>query len=239
MMKIIKFLAGAIILYYLTSIMISQTKEAVTTAQQNEINLNEIKFEIPQIEEKVNYSKENNPIVTMNIKDYGTVKMELYPEVAPNTVNNFIELVKSGFYNGLTFHRVVNDFVIQGGDPLGNGMGDAGYSIEGEFIINGHENYLSHEDGVISMARSSDVNSASSQFFIVTGNSTFLDGQYAGFGKVIEGMEFVKAIENVDVDDTDKPLTDVVIENMTVDTKGIDYVETEKIYPELFNDESN
>jgi len=230
MSKLKNVLVTTMILSSLILMMGCQSRETVDKTNQNEVNLNEITFESSQTEEKVNDSKESNPVVTMNVKDYGTVKIELYPEVAPNTVNNFIELVESGFYNGLTFHRVVNDFVIQGGDPLGNGMGGADYTIEGEFINNGHENYLSHEEGVISMARSSDANSASSQFFIVTGHSSFLDGQYAGFGKVVEGMDIIKSIEVVSVDESDKPLENVVIESMTVDTKGVDYDTSEKIH---------
>ena len=239
MIKMKHLLATTMVLSSLTIMMGCQATTPSETINKNEVNLNDITYEDANKEEEVvvDYSKETNPIVTMNIKDYGTVKIELYPEVAPNTVNNFIELVENGFYDGLTFHRVINDFVIQGGDPLGNGMGGADYSIEGEFINNGHENYLSHEEGVISMARSYDVNSASSQFFIVTGSSTYLDGEYAGFGKVIEGMDIVNSVESVNVDESDKPLEDVVIESMKVDLKGIEYESPEKIIDKYVNNE--
>ena len=239
MSKFKNVLATTMILSSLTLMIGCQSRETVDTTQQNEVNLNEITFESSQVEEKVDYSKETNPVVTMNVKDYGTVKIELYPDVAPNTVNNFIELVESGFYDGLTFHRVVNDFVIQGGDPLGNGTGDAGYNIEGEFIYNGYDNDLSHEEGVISMARSSDLNSASSQFFIMTETATHLDGGYAGFGKVIEGIDIVHEIEAVSVDENDAPLEPVVIESMTVDLKGIEYKTAEKIYNEYIQEDFN
>lgn len=179
--------------------------------------------------EEINFSKETNPIVTFEVEGFGTIKAELYPEVAPNTVKNFIELVNKGFYDGLTFHRVVDDFVIQGGDPIGNGTGDAGYTIKGEFSSNGVENKLSHDVGVLSMARAMDNDSASSQFFIVTGEAKYLDGSYAGFGKVIEGMDVVEKIDNLDVDIDDMPIEKVTIKTVTVDTKGQTYEPAEKI----------
>ena len=167
-------------------------------------------------------TNENLPIVTMKIKDYGTIELELYPEVAPNTVNNFISLANSGFYDGLTFHRVIKGFMIQGGDP--------GYSIVGEFTSNGFANSLKHTKGVISMARYPDnPNSAGSQFFITSADASHLDGDYAAFGKVISGIEVVEKIENVKTDSNDKPEQDVVIESITVDTKGVEYKEPEKI----------
>lgn len=175
------------------------------------------------------------PVVTMVVKDYGTIKLELYPQYAPNTVNNFISLAKKGFYNGVIFHRVMEGFMIQGGDPDGNGTGGPGYSIKGEFAINGFEqNTLSHERGVISMARTSkNMDSAGSQFFIMHQTSKSLDGQYAAFGKVIEGMEVVDAIATCEVDDpssmSPRPVQDVVIESVTVDTKGVNYPEPETI----------
>ena len=169
------------------------------------------------------------PIATITIKDYGTVEAELYPHIAPNTVNNFISLANSGFYDGLTFHRVIKDFMIQGGDPNGNGTGGPGYSIKGEFSSNGFKNDLAHTEGVLSMARSQMNDSAGSQFFIMTKESPHLDGQYAAFGKVIKGMDIVHQIENVETDAMDKPIKDVVIESIKVDTKGVDYPSPDKM----------
>lgn len=171
----------------------------------------------------------NNPIVTFEMENGDRFYVELYPDVAPNTVNNFISLVNKGFYNGLTFHRVISGFMIQGGDPKGNGTGGPGYTIRGEFLKNGFKtNNLRHTRGVISMARSMMPNSAGSQFFIMHEDAPHLDGQYAAFGKVIEGMEAVDRIAEVNVDYNDKPLSDVVIERVTVDTAGIEYEEPEK-----------
>ena len=169
------------------------------------------------------------PIATIVFKDYGTVEAELYPHIAPNTVNNFISLANSGFYDGLTFHRVIKDFMIQGGDPNGNGTGGPGYAIKGEFSSNGFKNDLAHTEGVLSMARSQMNDSAGSQFFIMTKESPHLDGQYAAFGKVIKGMDIVHQIENVETDAMDKPIKDVVIESIKVDTKGVDYPSPEKM----------
>ncbi len=170
----------------------------------------------------------NNPIVTINMKDGGAIKVELYPEVAPNTVNNFISLVKSGFYNGVIFHRVISGFMIQGGDPKGIGTGGPGYSIKGEFSKNGFKNNLKHDRGVISMARSMLPNSAGSQFFIMHANAPYLDGSYAAFGKVIEGLEVVDAIAAVSTDHVDKPTMPQVMESVTVETFGVDYPAPEK-----------
>ena len=169
------------------------------------------------------------PIATIVVKDFGTIEAELYPHIAPNTVNNFISLANSGFYNGLTFHRVIKDFMIQGGDPEGTGMGGPGYSIYGEFTKNKFKNDLAHTEGVLSMARSQSKNSAGSQFFIVTKDAPHLDGQYASFGKVIKGMDVVHKIENVQTDSSDKPTTPVVIESIKVDTKGVEYKEPVKM----------
>ncbi|CEN78793.1 peptidylprolyl isomerase [Paraclostridium sordellii] len=169
------------------------------------------------------------PIVTINIKNYGTIKAELYPHLAPNTVNNFIELANNEFYNGLIIHRVVKDFVIQGGDPEGSGIGGPGYSIKGEFEENGFRNDLKHEKGVLSMARSQQPDSAGSQFFIVTKDSPNLDKKYAAFGKVISGMEIVDDINSVKVDKKDKPKEKIEIESISVDTRGIEYNKSEKI----------
>lgn len=170
----------------------------------------------------------NNPIVTFKMKDVDVFYVELYPDVAPNTVNNFISLVKKSFYDGLCFHRVIEGFMIQGGDPKGNGTGGPGYSIRGEFSKNGFKNDLKHKRGVISMARSMMPNSAGSQFFIMHADAPHLDGQYAAFGSVIDGMDVVDKIASVNVDYNDKPLRDVVIESVTVDTNGVEYDEPEK-----------
>ena len=173
----------------------------------------------------------DNPIVTMNIKDYGTIKIELYPKYAPNTVANFVNLVEEGFYNGNTFHRLVPGFVLQGGDPKGNGTGDPGYSIKGEFRENGYtKNTLKHTTGIISMARSMSPDSAGSQFFIVLADSQMisasLDNKYAAFGKVIQGMDVIKNIEDsAEVEDsqTGKLKENITIESATVDTFGKEY----------------
>ena len=153
----------------------------------------------------------NNPIVTFEMKDGDVFYVELYPDVAPNTVNNFISLVKKGFYNGLCFHRVIEGFMIQGGDPKGNGTGGPGYTIRGEFSKNGFKNDLKHTRGVISMARSMNPDSAGSQFFIMHADAPHLDGQYAAFGKVISGMDAVDKIASTDVDYMDRPLEDIII----------------------------
>ena len=170
------------------------------------------------------------PIATIKIKDFGTIKAELYPDKAPNTVNNFISLANSGFYDGLIFHRVIEGFMNQGGDPDGVGTGGPGYSIKGEFSNNGYTNNdLKHTAGVLSMARSGDPDSAGSQFFIMADTAKHLDGEYAAFGKVTEGMDVVEAINSVETDRNYKPLNDVVIESITVDTKGVNYKEPEKV----------
>jgi peptidyl-prolyl cis-trans isomerase B (cyclophilin B) len=170
-----------------------------------------------------------NPIVTIKMQNGDMIKAELYPDIAPNTVNNFISLVKKGFYNGVIFHRVIPGFMIQGGDPKGTGIGGPGYSIKGEFTSNGFKNDLKHTRGVLSMARTMDPNSAGSQFFIMVEEAPHLDGQYASFGKVIEGMETVDKIVNSKTDYSDKPYEDQVMENVAVDTFGVDYPEPEKI----------
>lgn len=166
-----------------------------------------------------------NPIVTITMENDEKIVLELQPSVAPNTVANFISLVEKGFYDGLIFHRIIPGFMIQGGDPSGNGSGGPGYSIEGEFSSNGFENNLKHARGVISMARTNDPNSAGSQFFIMVEESSNLDGNYAAFGKVIEGMETVDAIVAVNRDDADKPLVEQKMKKVEVDTKGFDYPE--------------
>lgn len=169
-----------------------------------------------------------NPIVTIEMQNGKTIKVELYPEIAPNTVNNFISLVKSGYYDGICFHRVIFGFMIQGGDPKGVGTGGPGYSIKGEFLSNGFKNNLKHERGVISMARSMMPNSAGSQFFIMHRTSPHLDGQYAGFGKVVEGIEVVDEIATCDTDFRDKPIEPQIMKKVTVETFGVDYPEPQK-----------
>ena len=163
-----------------------------------------------------------NPIVTFETTQ-GTIKAELYPEIAPNTVKNFISLVESDFYNGTIFHRVIPGFMIQGGDPDGTGMGGPGYGIEGEFSSNGFKNDLAHTPGVLSMARSQRPNSAGSQFFIMVDNAPYLDGQYAAFGKVIEGLEVASKIVSQPRNGSDKPNEDQVMTKVTVDTFGESY----------------
>lgn len=180
--------------------------------------------ELPQYEET-----DAVPIVTMTMEDGGKVEIELYPNIARNTVNNFIYLIEQGFYDGLIFHRIIPDFMIQGGDPDGKGTGGPGYSIVGEFANNGYENTLLHKRGVISMARSQHMDSAGSQFFIMVADSPHLDGDYAAFGKVVSGMEVVDEIVQVDRDNSDKPLEDQVIDSMTVELNGYDYEEPAKI----------
>ena len=170
-----------------------------------------------------------NPVVTIEMENGGVIKAELYPEIAPNTVNNFISLVKKGFYDGVIFHRVIPGFMIQGGDPEGTGMGGPGYCIKGEFTGNGFKNELKHKRGVLSMARTMMPNSAGSQFFIMHADGPFLDGQYAAFGKVTEGMDVVDRIAAVKTNFSDKPKTDQRMKKVTVETFGVDYPEPEKM----------
>lgn len=168
-----------------------------------------------------------NPIVTFTMENGDVMKAELYPDVAPNTVNNFISLVKKGFYDGLIFHRVIAGFMIQGGDPEGSGMGGPGYSIKGEFNYNGVENNLKHSRGVLSMARAQHPDSAGSQFFIMHADAPHLDGQYAAFGKLVEGEDVLDSIASIDTDWSDRPRTPQVMKTVTVDTFGVDYAEPE------------
>lgn len=175
-----------------------------------------------------------NPIATITMKDGGVMKLELYPDMAPNTVKNFIALANSGFYDGLTFHRIYAGFMIQGGDPAGNGSGDPGYSIRGEFKANGVNNTLSHKRGVISMARAQDPDSAGCQFFIMHADGDFLDGQYAAFGMLTEGFTTLDSIAMTETGynyfgEKSVPMKDVVIESIRVETFGVDYGEPEKI----------
>jgi len=171
----------------------------------------------------------SNPKVTFEVNGFGTIVAELYPEVAPNTVNNFISLVKKGFYNGLTFHRIIKGFMIQGGDPDGNGTGGPGYGIDGEFAGNGFKNDLAHEPGVLSMARAMNPDSAGSQFFIMHKAAPHLDGQYAAFGKVTEGLDLIDKIASVRTNPwSDAPLEPVVMTSVSVDTFGVEYPEPRK-----------
>ena len=169
-----------------------------------------------------------NPIVTIEMVNGDIMKAELYPETAPNTVNNFISLVKKGYYDGLIFHRVINGFMIQGGCPQGTGTGGPGYTIKGEFMQNGFVNELKHTEGVLSMARAMHPDSAGSQFFIMHKTSPHLDGAYAAFGKVTEGMDVVNKIAETDTDYSDRPLKVQKMAKVTVDTMGVDYPEPEK-----------
>lgn len=169
-----------------------------------------------------------NPIVTIEMEDGGIIRAELYPQTAPNSVNNFISLVQKGFYDGLIFHRVISGFMIQGGCPDGTGMGGPGYNIKGEFSQNGFANELRHTEGVLSMARAMHPDSAGSQFFIMHKTSPHLDGAYAAFGKITEGMDIVNKIANTDTDYSDRPLNVQRMAKVTVDTMGVDYPEPEK-----------
>ncbi len=178
-------------------------------------------------------SDKQNPIVTITMQGGGVIKAELYPEIAPNTVHNFLSLVGKGYYNGLIFHRVIKGFMIQGGDPEGTGMGGPGYSIKGEFTANGFRNDLKHTVGVLSMARTNIPDTAGSQFFIMHKDSPFLDGAYAAFGKVIEGIEVVNRIAETDTDFQDRPLQDQVMETVTAETFGVTYPEPETL-PDRF-----
>ena len=170
-----------------------------------------------------------NPIVTIKLNIGKTIKAELYHEIAPNTVNNFISLISRGYYDGICFHRVIPGFMIQGGDPKGNGTGGPGYSIKGEFTSNGFKNDLKHTRGVLSMARTMAPNSAGSQFFIMHEDAPYLDGQYASFGKVIEGIDAVDDIASTKTDWSDRPYDDQIMQEVTVETFGVSYPEPEKV----------
>ena len=170
-----------------------------------------------------------NPIVTITMENGDVMTAELYPDIAPNTVRNFISLIRKGFYDGVIFHRVITGFMIQGGDPTGTGTGGPGYSIRGEFSANGFRNDLAHTEGVLSMARAMHPDSAGSQFFIMHRTSPHLDGQYAAFGKVTEGLDVVDRIAQTRTDRQDRPLAEQRIRTMTVDTQSVDYPEPEKM----------
>lgn len=228
-----------------------ETNNSGDDNEMKENNPNEAAIAKAKAEANKYAEVENNPIVTMVIKDMGTIKMELFPKTAPESVENFIYLINSGFYNGLIFHRTIPGFMAQGGCPLGNGTGGPDYGVIGEFSANGFENNVSHKRGVLSMARAADMNSAGSQFFIVTTDSEFLDGQYAAFGQVLEGMEIADQIVNSEVllreeeidfnaiasieeylekmGKVDRPVNPPVIESVTVETFGVTYDEPEKL----------
>lgn len=182
----------------------------------------------PQLKRRKTMAEKKNPVITIEMTNGDIIKAELYPDVAPNTVNNFLSLVNKGFYNGLIFHRVIKGFMIQGGCPDGTGMGGPGYSIKGEFSQNRFKNDLKHTPGVLSMARAMNPNSAGSQFFIMHKAAPHLDGSYAAFGQIIEGMDVVNAIAETDTDYSDRPLDEQKISSVTVDTFGVDYPEPEK-----------
>lgn len=194
-------------------------------------NLLNINYEIEGNEMNLEQYNTTNPVVAMYIEDYGTIVIELYPEIAPNTVNNFISLVKKGFYDNNTFHRLMPGFVLQGGDPDGQGTGGPGYHIKGEFTANGYKNDLKHEEKIVSMARANDYDSAGSQFFIMLGEASYLDGSYAAFGKVIDGWENIErivAMERVSNPESGKLATNLVIKKAVIDLKGKTYPEVKK-----------
>ena len=194
-------------------------------------NLLNINYEIEENEMNLEQYNTTNPVVAMYIEDYGTIVIELYPEIAPNTVNNFISLVKKGFYDNNTFHRLMPGFVLQGGDPDGQGTGGPGYHIKGEFTANGYKNDLKHEEKIVSMARANDYDSAGSQFFIMLGEASYLDGNYAAFGKVIDGWENIErivAMERVSNPESGKLATNLVIKKAIIDLKGKTYPEVKK-----------
>ena len=201
-----------------------------SSKENKKIDLLGIDFDTKENTVELSKYKTENPLVAMYIENYGAIVMELYPDKAPNTVNNFISLANSRFYDGLTFHRVIKGFMIQGGCPNGNGTGGPGYSIKGEFSENGYKfNDLKHTEGILSMARTNNPDSAGSQFFIMADEAPHLNDKYAAFGQVIDGLNIVKEINSVETNSNDKPLNDVVIEEIRVDTKGINYSEPEKI----------
>lgn len=218
-----------VVLIVLLACLIPQKNDEKKVYKENLLNID---YDVAGNEAELSSYDTENPVVAMYIENYGSVVMELYPDVAPNTVNNFISLVKSGFYDNNTFHRLVPGFVLQGGDPDGTGTGGPGYSIKGEFSNNGFTNNLKHTKGVVSMARSSDNDSAGSQFFIMLGTSTYLDGDYAAFGKVIDGMDNIEKIESseeVTSEATGKLKNNLTIKKVIIDLKGKEYSDVEKV----------
>ena len=226
MKNINKYLKLILVTLIMTSLVLVGC--GTSKSNTNKTTENDTKSSSESSETNSSEANKSLPLATISVEGYGVIEAELYPEIAPNTVNNFIDLSNKGFYNNLTFHRIIKDFMIQGGDPKGDGTGGPGYSIEGEFTSNGFANSLKHTKGVLSMARSQDPNSAGSQFFIMTKEASHLDGEYAAFGKVISGLDVLEKIENVKTDSNDKPKEDVVIKSITVDTKGITYKEPNK-----------
>ena len=206
---------------------------AFLTSEEEAALQNNIDNDNPQIEENLATNERSSdmslPIVTITMEGGGVIKLELYPEIAPNTVNNFIYLANSGFYNGLIFHRVIPGFMIQGGCPDGSGMGNPGYSIRGEFGNNNFPNSIRHERGVISMARAQPFDSAGSQFFIMHADAFFLDNDYASFGRVLEGIEIVDQIAGTQTGPMDRPVSEQVIKEITVETFGVEFPEPEKL----------
>lgn len=207
-------------LFLLTALVVILTGCGKDTAENDELEFGGIGVPDPE---------KSHPVATLELSNGKQIVMELYPEIAPNTVNNFISLANSGFYDGTIFHRVIPNFMIQGGNPEGTGTGGPGYSIKGEFTSNGVKNHLLHVRGVVSMARSNDLDSAGSQFFIVQADSEHLDNLYAAFGKVTEGLDVVDEIANLERDQNDRPADPPVMTKVTVDTLGVDYPEPEKI----------
>lgn len=223
-----KVIVGGIIAVLLIAVLVISTSSKKEKREEKLLGIN---YDVKGNEAKLEYDTEN-PVVAMYIEGYGSVVMELYPDIAPNTVNNFISLIKSGFYDNNSFHRLMPGFVLQGGDPDGNGSGGPGYTIKGEFSDNGFENDLKHEKGIVSMARGNDNDSAGSQFFIMLDKSDFLDGKYAAFGKVIDGFDIVEDIEKNEIvadKDTGKLNKNLVLKKALVDLKGKEYSEVEKI----------
>lgn len=229
-MKKILFVLLCLLLCVFSAACSDDVVETSTTAEESKAtdsfidNVEGNELPMPQYET-------SNPVVVMSVKDYGTIAVELYPNIAPNTVNNFIYLVKKGFYDGNTIHRMLPGFVIQGGDPTGTGGGGPGYSIKGEFAANGCINTLKHTDGVISMARATPYDSAGCQFFLMLGKADWLDGSYAAFGKIIDGMDVCREIEKIKYynKQSGKLNTNLVITKMVVDTKGVEYPEPEML----------
>ena len=224
-----KLIVGGLIAILLIVVLVISTSSKEEKKEEKLLGIN---YDVKGNEAKLDKYETDNPVVAMYIEGYGSVVMELYPDIAPNTVNNFISLIKSGFYDNNSFHRLMPGFVLQGGDPEGTGTGGPGYTIKGEFSDNGFENDLKHEKGIISMARSSDNDSAGSQFFIMLDKSDFLDGKYAAFGKVIDGFNIIEDIEKnerVANQDTGKLNKNLVLKKALVDLKGKAYPDVEKI----------
>ena len=217
---------GIIILFVLVAVVALSVTKKEKKVEENMLNIN---FEIEGNEAALDYQTEN-PVVALYIEGYGSVVAELYPSIAPNTVNNFISLIKEGFYDNNSFHRLIPGFVLQGGDPTGTGTGGPGYGIKGEFAANGYAaNTLKHEKGVLSMARANDPNSAGSQFFIMLGTAEHLDGSYAAFGKVIEGMDIIEYIEKREAVNGDSLVQNLTLKKAVYDLNGYQFSEPNKI----------